>query len=211
MSEYSDKIARILRIDKHVLGELELDLAKKTNKYDVMQKICEENEYLIKQRLDKFGLSEKSHARKIYDALIEKIKEDDEKLFNYIGLKDDKGHEAAKKVCTFVTKAMPPKMGFFLKKEKAIEFLIHTPPKKIMDNLGYKDVKEMIANEDPMEIYSALRFLAFTLLATTTCWRSLAMAATLSSWRNTCARCSRASLGSKIGRASCRERVYVLV
>ena len=162
MSQYSDKIAKILRIDKHVLGELELNLAEKTGKYDVMQKICEENEYMIAQKLERFGLSRKSYAMTIYNVLIEKIKEDDTKLFEYIELAGNRGEEAAKKTCAFVLKAMPPQKGFFLKKDKAIEFLRNTPPKKIMENLGYRTVEEMLAKEDPLEIYSALRFLEDT-------------------------------------------------
>lgn len=162
MSKYSDKIAKILRMDKHVLGELELNLAEKTGKYDVMQRICEENEYLIEQKLDRFSLSRKSYARTIYDVLIEKIKEDDIKLFEYIGLKGVEGEEAAKKISAFVVKAMPPKKGYFLKKEKAIEFLRNIPPKKIMANLGYTDINDMLSKEDPLEIFSALRFLEDT-------------------------------------------------
>lgn len=159
MSQYSDKLARILRIDKHVLGELELNLAEKTARYDVMQKICEENEYMIARKLQKFSLSDKSYARTIYDVLIEKIKEDDTKLFDYIKLSGTKGEEAARKICAFVVKAMPPQKGWFLKKEKAIEFLKNTPPLKIMANLGYATIDEMLGKEDPLEIYSALRFL----------------------------------------------------
>lgn len=162
MSQYSDKIARILRIDKRVLGELELNLAEKTGRFDVMQKICEENEYMIAQKLERFNLSTKSYARTIYDVLIEKIKEDDTKLFDYIGLTNAKGEEAAKKICAFVAKAMPPQKGFFLKKAKAIEFLTNTPPLKIMANLGYTKIEDMLAKEDPLEIYSALRFLEDT-------------------------------------------------
>lgn len=159
MSQYSDKLARILRIDKHIFGELELNLSEKTGKYDVMQKICEENEYIIDQKLKRFGLNTKSYARTIYDVLIEKIKDDDSKLFDYIGLTDEKGQVAAEKACSFVCKAMPPGRGFFLKKEKAIEFLRNVPPQNIMASLGYRTVNEMLEEEEPIEIYSALRFL----------------------------------------------------
>lgn len=159
MSQYSDKIARILRIDRSILADLEKNLDAKTGKSGVMQKICEENEYIIAQKLERFRLNRKSYARTVYDVLLEKVKEDDTGLNDYIGLKNAVGVDAAKRIADFVVKAMPPQKGWFLKKEKAREFLVAIPPQKIMESLGYKTAEEMVAKEDLLEVFSALRFL----------------------------------------------------
>jgi hypothetical protein len=53
---------------------------------------------------------------------------------------------------------VPEKKGFFLKKEKAVEFLHKEPPRKVMSYLGYNSVAEMLGREDLFEVYAALRF-----------------------------------------------------
>jgi hypothetical protein len=60
--------------------------------------------------------------------------------------------DAAKKIVN------PPK-GFFLKLEKAREFLINEPPRQVMAFLGYESVSKMLEKEDLLEVYSALRFI----------------------------------------------------
>ena len=159
MSQYSAELAKILRTDKLILSDLESNLAEKTGRKDVMQKIYEENQSLIKEKLGYFRLNKNNSAITIQDVLIDKIKEDDDKLSDYIGLSSQEGEKAARKVCAFVSKVAPPQKGFFLKKEKAREFLLKTPPRKIMESLGYKTAEEMLANEDLLEVFSALRCL----------------------------------------------------
>ncbi len=159
MSQYSDKLARILRTDKATFADLEAVLDKRVGRAGTMQGICEENEYVITEKLKEFNLNIKSSARTMFDSLIAKVKEDDTKLFNYIGIEKAMGADAAKKIVAFTVKALPPQKGWFLKKEKAKEFLLKVPPQKIMANLGYDSVEAMLQKEDLLEIFSALRFL----------------------------------------------------
>jgi len=159
MDGYQDKIARILRTDKKVIENLEQGLEKITGKVGVLKMIVEEDERLLNDRLGILGLSRISPALDVYDALISKIESDDLALLKYIGLERKDTSAAAQKTVDFVKLAHSPYKGFFLKKEKAKQFLIAEPPKKIMEALGYKYVEEMLQKEDLFEVYSALRFL----------------------------------------------------
>ncbi|TRZ64469.1 MAG: hypothetical protein D4Q79_01465 [Spirochaetia bacterium] len=153
-----EKIAKILRADKDNIRLLEERLGALTGKKSVMEKITAENEERIRERLDYLGLGRNLNAKQIYDALISKIEADNGKLFmafnepSAVSPNDwQKVLENAKKICG------EPK-GFFLKKEKAAEFLKNSPPEKILKALNYASVGEMLQKEDVFEIFPALRF-----------------------------------------------------
>ncbi|MBI2013557.1 MAG: hypothetical protein HYS87_01900 [Candidatus Colwellbacteria bacterium] len=159
LDHHLEKLAGILRVDKALFRELEEKLSERTGKPHAIDKIAEENDKIISDRLMRLGLNRNSSAKEVYDAIISKIESDDKSLFKAIGLSNQEGKAAADKICQFVTKISPLKKGFFLKKEKAREFLVNVPPKKIMESLGYTNVEEMLNKEDLMEVFAALRFL----------------------------------------------------
>ena len=153
-----EKIAKILRADKNNIHLLEERLGALTGKKSVMEKITAENEKRIRESLDYLNLGRNLNAKQIYDALISKMEADNGKLFmafnepSAVSPSDwQKVLEIAKKICG------EPK-GFFLKKEKAAEFLENSPPKKILKALNYESVGEMLQKEDIFEIFPALRF-----------------------------------------------------
>lgn len=152
------ELARVLRVAKSVLVGLERDLERATGKKDVLEAIAEENERTIVNRLDFLGLGRSTNANRVYDALISKVEADDHAICeaSKCSMRDP---GAAQKLCDFVAKLEPPQTGFFLKKEKAKELLRSEPPKNIIAALGYASVDEMLAKEDLLEVYSALRFL----------------------------------------------------
>lgn len=158
VNSYHDKIAKILRTDRHVIDDLERGLERITGKTGVFQNIVEENEKILTDRLNVLGVPRNSSAHEIYDALISKVEADDLAIFKYIGAEHDHQLSAGRTV-DFVKKIHPPTKGFFLKKERARQLLIAEPPKKILAALGYKYVEEMLQKEDLLEVYSALRFL----------------------------------------------------
>src|SRR3989338_7896081 len=132
MDGYQDKIARILRTDKKVIENLEQGLEKITGKVGVLKMIVEEDERLLNDRLGILGLTRNSPALDVYDALISKIESDDLALLKYIGLERKDTSAAAQKTVDFVKRIHPPFMGDFLKKEKAKQFLIAEPPKRVL-------------------------------------------------------------------------------
>lgn len=160
---YQQKIARLLRVDKHVIADIESALTRATGKTDVIKNIVEENEALITDRLHQLGIGARdAGAQEVYDALISKIEADDLKLFQAIGIASSRSTEAAAKVCAFVKTIVVPTTGYFLKFSKAADFLRAEPPKKILAALGYATVDDLLAHEDILEVYSALRFLEDT-------------------------------------------------
>lgn len=157
--EHLHYIAKILRVDKDILLNLEDKLEKLTGKKDVIDNIAKENELTVLDRLGKINLDCDMCSGDIYKGLIEKIKNDDAKLFLGLGKPLATNPEDWKKVLAVAMKLANPSRGFFMKLEKAREFLINKPPQKVMKALGYSDVHKMLENEDVFEVYSALRFI----------------------------------------------------
>lgn len=157
--EAQDKIAKILRVDKRVVYDLEKALNHATGRSGILEKIIQRNDRLVKSKMSSLGLLPDSKASEIYDALISKIEADDLKICQAIGVCSAKGISAAESICDFVSKISKPGKGHFLKLETAKKFLIAEPPRKVMAALGYDNVEDMLAKEDLLEVYSALRFL----------------------------------------------------
>ena len=156
--ESIEKISGVLRADRDDIAQLERDLGEATGKMGVMSKIAEENGARVDDSLRRLGLSRKSSAREVYDALISKIEADDHKLAEAMGMPDVSDARDCEMVLDRIEKAVGKSDGYFLKLEKAEEFLRRKPPRNILEYLGYPSVDEMIKNEDIFEIYSALRF-----------------------------------------------------
>jgi hypothetical protein len=157
MSSY-EKIAKILRTDKDTIKNLEEKLGAFTGKNNVMDKMVEENKAQIRKRLDFLGLGRDITAKEVYDALVSKIEADDTQLFKALGSPSAVSSFDWQKVLEIALNISGKPKGFFLKKEKAREFLKNQPPQNILKILNYTSVDEMLQKEDIFEIYSALRF-----------------------------------------------------
>ncbi len=153
-----EKIAQILRTDKDNIRFIEERFSAITGKKNIIDKIVEENEAMMKSRLDVLGLKESATAKEIYNALISKIEADDVQLFKVLGSPLVTISSDWQRVLETAQSIANKPKGFFLKKEKAIEFLKNQPPLKILKTLGYKDVGAMVQKENIFEIFSALRF-----------------------------------------------------
>jgi len=153
-----EKIARILRTDKDFVAEIERRFEVITGKKGVLDKIMEENDKLMKDRMMSLGAAGGSDAKEIYDALISKIESDDRRLFQSLGNPNCQVTKDCQAIVDVAKGAVNPPKGFFLKLDKAKEFLMSEPPRKVMRALGYSSVQEMLAKEDLYEVYSALRF-----------------------------------------------------
>lgn len=154
-----EKIAKILRTDKDNIRHVEDKLGALTGKKGVMDKIVEDNNVMIDNRLSALGLRRDSRAKEIYDALIRRIETDNYLLFEALSRPIITEMASSNHVLEIAKEIAKSPKGFFIKKEKAVELLENQPPKNIIEALGYKDVKELIKKEDIFGIYSALRFL----------------------------------------------------
>jgi len=154
----TERIAKILRADRGFLEKIDRHLSIITGKTGVMGKILKENDNLVKGHLLKLGVAEDATAKEVYDALISKIEADNHLIFEALGQPCLTAKSDCTRVLEVVKKVAGVNHGFFLRKEKAIEFLNNQPPLKVMKCLGYGSVGEMLEKEDLFEIYSALRF-----------------------------------------------------
>jgi hypothetical protein len=159
MSLESEKIAKILRTDKDVIISVEKHLSGLTGKRDVFESIIAENERMIVEKLKLLGLERSVSAQRAYQALIEKIEHDDAVLSKWLNHPSTKNPEDWLRVLATAANLVGNPKGFFMKTEKATEFLKRQPPPKVMQAMGYASVDEMLMHEDLYEVYSALRFI----------------------------------------------------
>lgn len=153
------KIAKILRTDKDIIAAIDSRLGELTGKKNIMDKIVEENDSIIKNRIERLGLSDSRGAKEIYDSLIEKTGRDNELLFKSLGNPSTSSVDDWNRVLSIAKKLAGDKKGFFLKTEKAVEFLRNCPPKNVLNLLSYDSIDEMLGKEDVFEIYGSLRFI----------------------------------------------------
>ncbi|MFH1392644.1 MAG: hypothetical protein ABIG90_03145 [bacterium] len=123
----------------------------------VAQEITQENQIKIQQKLEELKLKNPS-AGQVYQALIHKSSEAEGELYRYIGRVDCGSENGMQALVDEALRLFPPKPGFFLKQDKAKEFLIQNPPLKVISALGYKDIDQILSRENLYEIYGSLRF-----------------------------------------------------
>lgn len=152
-----EKIAKILRVDHDVIKNLEKKAEFLTGKKNVMDKIVEMNKSAVKNRLQIKEIEKTISAEEVYDALVNKIKEDDLELFKALNKPSFLIPEDIDLVLSKIRELLPAFKGFFLKKDKAVELLRRQPPLKVISYLNYKSVDELIDREDVFEIFAALR------------------------------------------------------
>ena len=157
--QHAEKLAGILKIDKRLFQSLIDRMNAVSKKEDVVKIIMERNALLLKDRLLTLGVSSEASAKEVYDALISKIEADDLNFFEALGRPSISNNDDCERVLKLVGDFAKPPRGFFLKHEKAIEFLRNEPPKKVMEYLQYESVDDMLAHEDLYEVFSSLRII----------------------------------------------------
>ena len=157
--EAIQKIARILRSDKDTVFNVCERMGDITGNKNAPQKIMEENDMLVEKALLRLGVRKDAYHFEVYDALIAKIKENDEKIFKLFKEPRPVSYEGCKTLLNFAQEIAKAPQGFFLKKEKAEEFLRNEPPKKILEALEYDSVDELLEKEELLQVFSALRFM----------------------------------------------------
>lgn len=153
------KLAKLLRISEQVVLDLEKKMEKISGKKGVIEKIVQENEEKISQKLKELNLTRESNAEEIYKALIRKIEETDQVLIKHFHELDLSVATGCRSLINSVKELTGNLSNFYLKESKARELLKLNPPKQIMASLGYgNDIDKMLEKEDCFEIFCALRF-----------------------------------------------------
>ena len=153
------KIAKILRSDRNNVYNTCKRMGEITGRKNVLDKIVEENDILVEKTLKRLGISKNALHHEVYDALINKIKLNDQKINEIFQHPNWITEDGCKTLINFAKEIANVPDGFFIKKKKAEEFLRNTPPKNIIKILGYSSIDELLEKEDFYQIYSALRFI----------------------------------------------------
>lgn len=157
MFGYQEKIAKLLRTDPKTISRLESAMEAVTGKKDVMAKIAAENDQAVEKRNKILGVENPS-AQKVFMALLQKVKNTDQALYEFMGKPQFSRSDCCQVFVQVIKDIAGDKEGFFLKEEKMRDFLILNPPKNILQSLGYADINEALAKEDLYELFAALRF-----------------------------------------------------
>lgn len=152
------KLSKILRADHDVVENICGKMGKLTGKKDILTKIIVENDRKVKEKLNALGLPQNPYDFEVYNALIDHLRNNDRNIFELFRYPVCTTHEGCKTLLNFALELADIGKGYFLKKQKAEEFLRKKPPLNIIGALGYKDVDELLEKEDLFEVFSALRF-----------------------------------------------------
>lgn len=154
------KIARLLRAPEEILVELFDKMEKLTGKIGVAEKIYQENQVIVAQKLGELGIpEEKADAAGVEAEILKKTKATDEAFFEFLGRPDFSSQAGCQATVDLVRQVKNgPVKGFFIREEKLKSFLYLNPPQNILNALGYKNITEALAREDLYELFAALRF-----------------------------------------------------
>lgn len=159
MLEPYKKLASILRTTPEVLYELDEKMSKITGQDGVMEAIVNQNDALVSKVLTELSLMKNSTAEEVYGALIRRLTDLDQSLFELLD-KPDLAKMSVKcgKLCETAFKLFSPPKGMFIKKEKTAELLDKYKPDNLLSHFGYSNVKELLDKEGFSSVVSALRF-----------------------------------------------------
>lgn len=144
--------------------DLEKKMTRVSGKEGVIENIIRENEHKVRQSLISLGFgTDKSffdiQAEEVYEALLKKIKNTNEALFNHFQCPNLSTTAGCRSLINATRELTGDLTGFYLKEEKIKELFKLNPPKQVMTALGYgNDIDKMIEREDCFEIFAALRF-----------------------------------------------------
>lgn len=151
-------LAKTLHTSEDVLKRVERAMeARFGAKKNVLEEIVAENASLIRERLSRLDI-EVLRSDTVYDALLNKLKRDDQALFEYLNHSLCDTEEGCHELIATAQEIANIGRGFFLKEEKALELLRREPPQKILSFFGARSVDQLLGTYRLLDVYSALRF-----------------------------------------------------
>ncbi len=159
MLEPYKKLAALLRTTPEVLYELDGKMSKITGQDRVMETIANKNDALVSRILTGLSLTRNSMAEEVYNALIRRLVDLDQNLFELLDKPDlSKMSVTCGKLCETALRLFSPPKGMFIKKEKVAELLDKYRPDNLLNYFGYSNAKELLDKEGFASVVSALRF-----------------------------------------------------
>ncbi len=156
MDTVSD-LAKILGIETGLLTSLDDYMSRVGGRKGVLEKVAAESRKLTKFAADRLNSgNHNGNATHMRGLLRQTIVKHEHFLLDFLNKIPD--HDEFGRMAALAARVVEAKTGHFLKKEKAEEIFRKRPPENLLRYLGYKNVDELLAKEDPLESFSALRF-----------------------------------------------------
>ncbi|MFH1979207.1 MAG: hypothetical protein ABII97_02400 [Patescibacteria group bacterium] len=154
---FDEKISKVLGLERSDVQTMNKILSKASGQKDILKKVFEQNEEKVRKNRGILGV-QREEPEEVFNALLKKIKADNEQLKQLLNNPICDTEKGCRDLLNTAKRISEVGDGFFLKTEKAKEFLLNTPPENIIKTLGYKNAEELVENEDVFEVFSALRF-----------------------------------------------------
>lgn len=152
-------LAKFLQAKEPLFDHALKQLEERTGQSGVDAKLVADIATRVAETTSQLDLSSDASGQELYQALLQRVQSDDERLARSIGGQDITSlADMVPLIMARIEKLDMPRDGWFLKIERAQELLRQTPPQAIMSRLGYGSVEQLLAGEDLFEIYTALRF-----------------------------------------------------
>ena len=159
MTPQIEKLANILRTKEEVLDKLAAQMIKIGAFSDhALEHVLEDIEHRTDRALSTLGLARTSNAEAVYNTLLKKVEESDVAINKYLKKPDPATRVGCEILANFTAEAVGEINGFFMKQEKAEEFLRKNPPQNLLRALRYKDVDQLLDKEDFAAVFASVRF-----------------------------------------------------
>lgn len=153
-------LSRILQAKQPLFDITIQQLESQTGNHSIDAQLTAEILETAHEKMRQLGLDPAdTTGQELYNALINRISEDNDRVARLIGGKDpnDLG-EMIPLIVQSVQSLDTPKDCWVIKEDVAKDMLLTKPPRNILTRLGYRSAKDMLRNEDIYELYGALRF-----------------------------------------------------
>lgn len=161
MSPFSpeiQKLAKILRSSDEIVAHVGKAMEKVSGKKGVLGSLVKENTERVQEELAVLGLDSKASAEDVYEKLLARVRDTDEKLTAFLGRPDPNSEMGARTITQAIFDIVEPKAGFYLKRETAEGLLRKNPPRHLLQILGHSSVDEAIEQEGLFSVFSSVRF-----------------------------------------------------
>ncbi|KKU14210.1 MAG: hypothetical protein UX21_C0026G0003 [Microgenomates group bacterium GW2011_GWC2_45_8] len=148
-------ISKILGVSPDMLGALNAAMERITGRQGVLDRIAQRNESKIEHALETLSVRP-SDIASVRPALLQYIAHHEAELLKY--MEGVSGKDEFEKAASLARDIAQETTGFFLKKEHIARILVKRPPAHLLEYLGYSRVEDLLAKENLVECFSALRF-----------------------------------------------------
>jgi len=148
-------LAKILGIEGSVLDSLDEEMAKRTGRRGVLEKLYEDNCNFSDEVLSELNPKNRT-APQVREVLRKTVLADENELLGVLAFSEGKTN--FEKAASLARKIASVGRGFFLKIEKAEKILRKSQPDNLLTYLGLSSVDELFRKHDVVEAFAALRF-----------------------------------------------------